>query len=182
MRNKDLPILAFLNFLYLLVACVAAQLFTRLILRFTVLFVELDFVAASVIRLVTLLVISLGLFSFLGYKDGYRSASFTKAEAVPVGIAALVHFLICLVFRFSPWLAGPTRHIAGFLSLGAAYNATERVQEIPFIALIAVGLFMAALWVGGFLLSSYVGFRKRLCDRAALTGNNENKSTTEETT
>lgn len=175
MRNKDVPILAILNFLYLLVSCVAAQLFTRLILRFAVLFVELDFVAASILRLVTLLVISFGLFAFLGYKDGYRSACFTKVEAIPAAcIAALVHFLICLVFRFSPWLAGPTRHIAGFVSLGAAYNATERIKEIPLIALIAIGLCMAALWVGAFLLASCVGFRKRLRDRAALTGNNEN--------
>lgn len=171
MRNKDVPILAFLNFLYLLVACVAAQLFTKLVLRFAVLFVELDFAAASAIRLVVLLAVSLGLFAFLGYKDGYRTASFVKEEAVPaVGLAALVHFLLGLLFRFSPWLAGPTRHIAGFLSLGAAYNATERIEEIPMIALILVGLCMALLWVAGFLLFSYVGARKRLADREELLG------------
>ena len=175
MRNKDVSILALLNFLYLLVSCVAAQLFTKLILRFAVLFVELDFAAASAVRLVALLVISLGLFAFLGYKDGYRAASFVKEEAIPaVGLAALAHFLLALVFRFSPWLAGPTRHLAGFLSLGAAYNATERIEEIPFMALALVGLFMALLWAGGYLLFSYVGFRKRLRDRNLLTGNNEN--------
>ena len=34
MKNKDLPILAFLNFLYLLVACVAAQLYFAMYERF----------------------------------------------------------------------------------------------------------------------------------------------------
>ena len=170
MRNKDLPILAFLNFLYLLVSCVAAQLFAKLVIRFTILFVELDFAAASLIRLAVLLAVSLGLFAFLGYKDGYRTASFVKAEAIPaVGIAALLHFLLSLLFRFSPWLAGPTRHLAGFLSLGSAYNSTERIEEIPAIALILVGLFVALLWAGGFLLASFVGARKRLRDRAELT-------------
>ena len=90
MKNKDLPILAFLNFLYLLAACVAAQLFTKLILRFAVLFVELDFAAASLVRLVVLLAVSLGLFAFLGYKDGYRAASFVKEEAFP---AAKLQFM-----------------------------------------------------------------------------------------
>ena len=174
MKNKDLPILAFLNFLYLLVACVAAQLFTKLVIRFAVLFVELDFAAASAIRLVVLLAVSLGLFAFLGYKDGYRAASFRKEEAIPaVGLAALVHLLLCAIFRFSPWLAGPTRHIAGFLSLGAAYNATERIEEIPFAALLLVALLMAAIWSGAFLLASYLGARKRLADRAELTGGNQ---------
>lgn len=170
MKNKDVPILAFLNFLYLLVSCVAAQLFAKLVIRFTVLFVELDFVAASVIRLIVLLAVSLGLFAFLGYKEGYRAASFTRGEAIPaVGIAALVHLLLGLVFRFTPWLCGPTRHIAGFLSLGAAYNATERIEEIPFVALLLVGLFMAILWAVGYLALSYVGFRKRIRDRGLLT-------------
>ena len=102
MKNKDIPILAFLNFLYLLVACVAAQLFAKLIIRFAVLFVELDFAAASVVRLIVLLAVSLGLFAFLGYKDGYRAAGFQKEEAIPaVGLAALAHLLLCAVFRFS---------------------------------------------------------------------------------
>ncbi len=174
MKNKEIPILAFLNFLYLLVSCVAAQLFAKLVIRFTVLFVELDFAAASVIRLIVLLVVSLGLFAFFGYKEGYRTAGFTKDEAIPAaGLAALVHLLLGLVFRFTPWLCGPTRHIAGFLSLGAAYNATERIGEIPFVALLLVGLLMAILWAAGYLLLSYVGFRKRIRDRGLLVGNNE---------
>lgn len=171
MKNKDLPILAFLNFLYLLVACVAAQLFAKLVIRFAVLFVELDFAAASAIRLVVLLAVSLGLFAFLGYKDGYRAAGFQKEEAIPaVGFAALAHLLVCAILKFTPWLAGPTRHVAGFLSLGAAYNATERIEEIPFVALLLVGLLMAILWSGAFLLASCLGARKRLADREELTG------------
>lgn len=174
MKNKDVPILAFLNFLELAVACASAELFTILLIRFTVLFVELSFFTASIIRLVSLFAISVGLFSFLGYKEGYRAAHFTPSEAIPaVSLAALVHFLICMPLRFTPWLAGPTRHIAGFLSLGGAYNATERIEEIPFYWLVIVGLFMAAIWAGCYLLSSYVGFRKRIRDRGLLTGNNE---------
>ncbi len=174
MKNKDVPILAFLNFLELAVACASAELFTILLIRFTVLFVELSFFTASIIRLISLLAISVGLFSFLGYKEGYRAAHFTPSEAIPaVSLAALVHFLICMPLRFTPWLAGPTRHIAGFLSLGSAYNATERIEEIPFYWLMIVGLFMAAIWAGSYLLSSYVGFRKRIRDRGLLTGNNE---------
>ena len=84
--------------------------------------------------------------------------------------ASLAHLLVCAIFRFTPWLAGPTRHIAGFLSLGAAYNATERIEEIPFVALLLVGLVMAVLWSGTFLLATRLGARKRLADRAELMG------------
>ncbi len=170
MKNKEIPILAFLDFLSLLIACVAAELFTKLVIRFSILFVELDFAAASLIRLIVLFGVSVGIFCFVGYKDGYRAAYFAPREAVPaVSLAALVHFLICALLRFTPWLAGPTRHLAGFLSLGAAYNATERIEEIPFLWLIVIGLLMAVLWAGSYLLFSYVGCRRRLRDRDALT-------------
>lgn len=171
MRNKDIPVLAILNFLQLAAMCAAAELFTILIIRFAVLFVELSFFSASIIRLITLLGFSVGLFAFLGYKEGYRVARFTPSEAVPaVSLAALVHFLICMLLRFTPWLAGPTRHIAGFLSLGGAYNATERIEEIPFYWLVIVGLFMAAVWAGAYLVASYIGFRKRIRNRGLLKG------------
>ncbi|MBO5305903.1 MAG: hypothetical protein J6B12_03985 [Clostridia bacterium] len=174
MRNKELPTLALLDFLSLLIACVAAELLTKLVIRFSILFVELSFVSASIVRLVCLLVISVGILSFIGYKEGYRSAGFVLSEALPaMSLAAVVHYLICMLLRFTPWLAGPTRHIAGFLSLGAAYNATERIEEIPFYWLAIVGFVMAAAWTGCYLLSSYVGFRRRIRDRGLLTGNNE---------
>ena len=171
MKNKDIPILAFLNLLYLLVACVAAELFTILLIRFAIVFVELDFAAASAVRLCSLFAISTGLFCLLGYKDGYRNACFTPSEAVPaVGLAALAHWLICIPTRFSPWLAGATRHISGFLLLGSAYNSESRIKDIPFWGAVAVGFAMALLWAGLFLLAQYIGFRKRLRDRGVLTG------------
>lgn len=170
MKNKDIPILAFLNFLSLLISCVAAELFTKLLIRFVILFVELDFASASAVRLFSLLLISTGIFCFLGYKEGYRSASFVREEAIPaVGIAALVHFLICLPTRFWPWFSGPTRHIAGFLSLGENYNAEERMAEIPFVWLAVVGLCMALVWAALYLLSHYFGFKNRIRDREILT-------------
>lgn len=170
MKNKDVPVLAFLDFLSLLIACVAAELFTKLVIRFSILFVELDFASASLVRLVVLFAVSVGIFGFIGYKDGHRAAYFAPSEAIPaLSIAALVHFLLCALLRFTPWLAGPTRHIAGFLSLGEAYNATERIEEIPLLWLLAVGLVMAVLWVGCYLLFSYVGCRRRFRDRDALT-------------
>lgn len=173
MKNKDIPILAFLNLLYLLVACVAAELFTILIIRFAILFAELDFAAASAVRLCSLFAISTGLFCYLGYKDGYRNACFVPSEAIPaVGLAAFVHFLICIPTRFSPWLAGATRHVSGFLLLGGAYNAENRIKEIPFFGMIAVGFAMAAVWAGLFLLADYIGFRKRIRDRGLLTNQN----------
>lgn len=170
MKNKDIPILALLNFLYLLVACVAAELFTILIIRFAVLFVELDFRTASAVRLCSLLLISTGLFCFLGYKDGYRDGYFLPSEAIPsVGIAVVVHFLICIPLRFSPWLAGATRHISGFLLLGSAYNSEARIKAIPLWGLLAIGFVMALIWADLFLLARFIGSRHRLRDRDALT-------------
>lgn len=171
MKNKDVAVRAFLNFLYLLVGCVSAELFTILALRFAVLFVELDFAAASMIRLVILFTVSSGLWIFFSYKDGYQSASFTPGEAVPAAfLATMIHFLIGIPLNFTPWAFGATRHIAGFLSLGSAYNSTERIAEIPRAWSIGVGLVTALFLAGVGLLGNYIGFRKRLRDRNALTG------------
>ena len=170
MKRRDIPVYAILHFLYIVVASVAARLFSNLVVKIVDLFVELDFFGASVIRLVTLFAFSFGLIIFLSYKNGYREARFDKVESVAsTSAASLLHFLLGLLFAYTPWLFGATRHIAGFLAFGVNYNDSGLVEDIPFGLLALVGFLTACLIALAATVANYKGFRARLAHRAELT-------------
>lgn len=174
MKRRDIPVYAVLHFLYIVVASVAARLFSNIVVRIADLFVELDFFSASIIRLITLFVFSFALIIFLSYKNGYREARFDKVESVAsTSAASLLHFLLGLLFAYTPWLFGATRHIAGFLAFGVNYNDSGRVEDIPLGLLALVGFLTACLIVLAATLANYKGFRARLAHRAELTRTNE---------
>lgn len=182
MKRRDIPVYAVLHFLYIVVASVAARLFSNIVVRIADLFVELDFFSASIIRLITLFVFSFALIIFLSYKNGYREARFDKVESVAsASVAALVHWLFGVLLGFipklglsyTPWLFGATRHIAGFLAFGVNYNDSGRVEDIPLGLLALVGFLTACLIVLAATLANYKGFRARLAHRAELTRTNE---------
>ena len=174
MKRRDIPVYAVLHFLYIVVASVAARLFSNIVVRIADLFVELDFFSASIIRLITLFVFSFALIIFLSYKNGYREAKFDKVESVAsTSAASLLHFLLGLLFAYTPWLFGATRHIAGFLAFGVNYNDSGRVEDIPLGLLALVGFLTACLIVLAATLANYKGFRARLAHRAELTRTNE---------
>ena len=174
MKRRDIPVYAVLHFLYIVVASVAARLFSNIVVRIADLFVELDFFSASIIRLITLFVFSFALIIFLSYKNGYREAKFDKVESVAsTSAASLLHFLLGLLFAYTPWLFGATRHIAGFLAFGVNYNDSGRVEDIPLGLLALVGFLTACLIVLAATVANYKGFRARLAHRAELTRTNE---------
>ncbi len=172
MKRGEIFVLSILKFLSLAVSLLAAQLLTKLVIRFTILFVELDFTSASIIRMISLLAITFGLWFFLGFKEGYRNGFFDIRETLPAaGIATAFHVLLGIPFRFNPWVSGATRHVAGFLSLGSAYNSEERIAEIPLWAGILTAMGLAIALCALCLLAEKIGARKRLRDREALTEN-----------
>ena len=177
MKNRDIPVYAVFNFLYIVIASFAARLFSNLAVKIVDLFVELDFFGASIVRVITLFGFSIALIVLFAYKGGYREARFDKVECVvSASAASRLHFLLGMPFAYSPWFFGATRHFAGFLAFGGNYNDNSRIEEIPFGTLVAVALITAVLTVAGITLANYVGFRRRLSDRQALTGN-ENSET-----
>lgn len=177
MKRRDIPVYAILHFLDIVVASVAARLFSNIVVRLVDLFVELDFFSASLIRVITLFVFSFALIIFLSYKNGYREARFDKVECMAsASVAALVHFLLGMPFTYSPWLFGATRHLAGFLAFGENYNDASRIEAIPFGTLVAVALVGAVLTVIAITTANYVGFRHRLVHRQELTGDQNSET------
>lgn len=171
MKNRDIPLYAVFDLLYIIVSAVAARLFSNIAVKFVDLLVELSFFSASIIRVITLSLFFFGLVCFFAYKSGYREARFDKVEsAAAASSASLLHFLLGLLFAYTPWLFGATKHIAGFLAFGINYNDSELVAEIPMGILVAVGLLHAILTVGFMVVCHFLGFRKRLAHREALVG------------
>lgn len=170
MKNRDIPVYAVFNFMYIVIASFAARVFSNLAVKIVDLFVELDFLSASIVRLITLFGFSAVLIVLFAYKSGYREARFDKVESVASSSAAsLLHFLLGMLFAYTPWLFGATRHLAGFLAFGSNYNDDSRIEEIPFGVLVAVALVGAVLTVVAITVANYVGFRRRLVHRQELT-------------
>ncbi len=174
MKRRDIPVYAIFDLLYIIISAVTARIFSNMIVKAVDLFVELEFFAASLIRLVTLFLISFVLMGFFAYMSGYREGRFDKVEsAAAASASSLFHFLLGMLFAYTPWLFGATRHVAGFLAFGINYNDNERIAEIPFWLLSAVGLVTACLTGLLLVVCHYLGFRKRLSHREALIGSQE---------
>ncbi len=171
MKHRDIPVYAIFDFLYIVVASVAAWIFAGMAVKFANLLTEVSFVAEAIVSLAVMEVVYFGLVGFFAYMSGYREGKFDKVESTAsASVSALLYFLLGLLFTFVPILFGATRYIAGFIAFGGNYNDIELVAETPMWCLAVVGLLHAALTVGLMVAFHFFGFRKRLSHREELTG------------
>ena len=111
---------------------------------------------------------------FISYKYGYHNAYFDAKETLVSSLVATAgHFLLALITLFSPWIAGATKHIGGFIAFGDRYASAEYMKNIPMLTLVIIGIVTALLYAGLLLLGTQLGVKKRLEDRAELIGEKE---------
>ena len=176
-KNKDMLVNAIINGLFITLSCFFARVFSQMAVKLVDLFVALDFIAAAGIRAVTLTLFAAFFIVFISFKYGYHMAVFDKKEAtLGASLGAAAHFLLGAVTLFSHWLAGGTKHISGFIAFGNRYTSNEYIKDIPFVTLALVGVVTAALFAGLVVLGTYLGVKKRLCDRAELTGKSDGQA------
>lgn len=165
MNKNDLAVFAIFDFLYLLVACVAASLFGFLAVWGVNLFAEVSFAVKAAVRGAILAGGATAVCGFLAYRDGYRYAAFSlKDSLLSAGIAAAVHFGLGLATRFAPLFFGAPRYLSGLFAFGGYFEA-ERIKRIPFGTLAVVGAILALVYVGVFILFGKLGCARRLRDR-----------------
>lgn len=169
MKKKDIVATSVVYLVFIALSCVIARVASNICVKSCDLFVELSFIAASGIRAVTLFAFSTFFVAFFSYKYGYKMAEFDKSEdIISSAISSLVHLVVSAVFMFSPWIAGATKHISGFLTFGSNYTRADDMSRIPFYMFLLVGIVNAIIFAGLVYAFKIVGVKKRLRDRAEL--------------
>lgn len=173
MKKRDVIVNAAAYFVFVLLSCVFASLFSLMLVKLVNKFVVLDYTANAGIRAVALLLVTAFFILFFSYKNGYHTAEFDKRELVPASLLAVaVHFLLSLVTVFIPLVAGAVKYIGGFIEFGSSFSSDSQMRNTPFVILAIVGVLCALVYMGLIILGSRVGVNKRLVDREALLREN----------
>ena len=176
-RKKDVAVNAVVYFVFVILSCVFARIFSNMAVKLVDLFVELQFISASGVRVVTLMLFSAFFIVFIFFKYGYHVAYFDMNESlISALLSVAVHFLLSFVTVFSPWVAGATKHIGGFVAFGDNYTSAEHMMAIPMVTLIMIGVLMALLYAGLLVVGTHNGVKKRLSDRAELMGDSDSEA------
>ena len=176
MKKKDVAVNAAVYFVFVLLSCVFARVFSNMAVKLVDLLVELQFISASGVRVATLMLFSAFFIVFISFKYGYHTAYFDMNDSLVSSLLAVaVHFLLALATVFSPWVSGATKHIGGFVAFGDNYTSAEHMRAIPMLTLIMIGVLMALLYAGLLVLGTHLGVKKRFADRAELMGDSESQ-------
>ena len=177
MKKRDILVNAVVNLIFTLIACVFAGVFSSMLVKLINKFVLLDFIVDAAVKAILLFLFSAFFVLLFSYKNGYHSLCFDKKETVLSSLlATAAHFALSLVTVFSPWIAGATKHVGGFIEYGDNYMSEYQMLNIPIPTLLLAGLFSAIVYAGLLVLGTYVGMKKRLSDRAKLLGENPQES------
>lgn len=169
MKQKDIVATSVVYLIFIVLSCVIARVASNICVKACDLFVELSFIAASGIRAVTLFGFSAFFVAFFSYKYGYKMAELDRNEdIISSAFAGLVHLVASTVLLFSPWIAGATKHISGFLTFGSNYTRADDMSRIPFFMLLIVGLINAAIFAVLICVFKALSVKNRLKDRAEL--------------
>lgn len=171
MKKRDVIVNAAADFVFILLACIFAGIFSSMGVKLSNKFVELGFMASAIVAIIFQLGFSVFFTAFFSYKNGYHVACFDKKEVIPSAlIASAMHFVIAFITLFSPWVSGATRHISGFIAYGDNYVSLHQMLTIPVLILALVGVGFALVYAGLIVLGAHLGVKKRLEDRAELLG------------
>ncbi len=130
---------------------------------------HLGYFGRSVVRLVTGFAVCGGVLGAMVYRESYRSMKFSPGILIPaVTLAGLVHLLVCLPFKFYPFIGGGVRDLAGIMSQGFAFSSEEMIAEIRFVWYIVAFVIFLLFELLVAVLCSYFGRKHRLKNREGL--------------
>lgn len=171
-KNLDWLILGLLYVVLLAITAVFSSQISILILRAlnTVAVLEQTH-AASLILLFLTVVLSASILSFVSYWEGYHFATFDKKAVFPaVGASLGVHFLLGLLFGFSPWATGGVIYLAGWINYGSDYTSecSMATKDVSILVFLGAFVIFAALHFVCMTFPQYYGAVKRLAAREEL--------------
>ena len=144
---------------------------SAMIVKFVTLLVAPEFFVLAIVRAVVGFLTGAVVLGLVIAFESYKSVSFDPAPIIiAVSLASVIHFVLALVLRFYPFVAGGTRYLAGLLEKGNAFDAFEAVSDIRLWAYIAAFWIIKLCEIGVCVAAGKLGKTARLKNRETIAG------------
>ena len=175
LKNAALNLLVY--FLYFFGSCVLVMLAEALLISVLEKFVVIPYPALTVIRIVVYTAGVPAILGVLGYFEGYREAACPMGDTVAGGVmAAILHLIFAMLFKFEGFVSGAVRFTAGLLYNGSAITYDSLINKTPYALFLLVFAVYSLLYIGILTVAKYFGAQKRIIDRAELRKNESTDS------
>lgn len=169
MKLRNLALNFIIYFLYFFGSCVLVMLAESLFVSILEKFVVIPYPVLTVIRIVIYTAGVPAILGVLGYYEGYREAAPSVAETIGGGVlAAILHLLFAMLFKFQGFVSGAVRFTAGLLHNGWTITYDSLINKTPYSLFLLVFAAYTLLYIAVLTVSKYFGAQKRVIDRADL--------------
>lgn len=158
-------------FICMLVAAVLNLAISELLVKFVDILIAPEFFVLAIVRAASgILVGALVLGLVVGY-EGFRSLTFAwKTVLASMLVASVLHFLLSLLLRFYPFVAGGTHYFAGLIDLGEHFSSADGISDIYLWAYIAAFFIAKAVECLVALFAAWLGPVLRRKNRETIRG------------
>ena len=176
MKIKNTALNLIIYFLYFFGSCILVMLAEALLVSVVEKFVALPYPVLTIIRIVIYTAGIPAILGVLGYFEGYREADSGIGETVVGGIlAAVLHLIFAMLFKFEGFVSGAVRFTAGLLWNGWKITAENLIQT-PYSLFLLTFTAYSLIYIAVLTISKYFGAQKRIIDRAELRKGETNDS------
>ncbi len=171
MKKLDVLIGGPVYAVYMFFACLVVMCAEILAIKIVNLFIVPSPLTLCVIRAVIYTVGVNAILAIVSFREGYKTGYLPiLSTLISYLIATAMHFLFALLFSFEAFCAGGVKFIAALIKFGSAINSDTFSGKLDRFDLIPFFFVNSAVYIVIMLLFGKLGERRRLSDRAALTG------------
>lgn len=169
MKIKNVGLNLLVYFLYFFGSCILVMLAEALLVDILEKFVVIPYPVLTVIRIVVYTAGVPALIGVVGYFEGYREAICPVADTVVGGLlAAVLHLIFAMLFKFQGFVSGSVRFTAGLLHNGWGITYDSLINKTPYSLFLLVFVAYSALYIAALTICKYFGAQKRIIDRGEL--------------
>lgn len=153
--------------------CLINLLIMDMAVRVADMFVEIDYFAAVVIRLVVSVLVVAGSMGAITYMLSYHTAEFdAKRSLLTFSLATVFQLLLCVILKFHPFVGGGAIYLAGIFEHGVDFSSGIDIAYIGLIDYLLAFFALSAIYLLTIMLCGRIGVRTRLRRREALMTEN----------
>lgn len=174
--KKQLLVKSITYFVCMIVACLLNLAVSALLVKIVNALVLPEFFVLAIVRAVSGILTGCIVLGAILFYEGYKSVSFSFIKIfLPILFAAIVHFVISIIFKFYPFISGGTHYLGGLLEKGVKFSSFESVADVRLWA------YIAAFWIAKaaeMIVASvccFLGKKTRIKNRETIEGYNNSE-------